>query len=714
MYRKLLSVLLTAALVGGLLIAAALPAAANHTGDGPPPVSLLPDDDGWGAGFPANFLSDKSDGTDQLAHLTAIAPGGADRVEWRRCSAAVTAPVDNADLAAGCNVTIGEDTTPAAAATGFAANEAYDVTWNIDVSGTFDFAVLACVGTEDDIDGGDCVAVLEEGVVVEDTNDADLNDTTAGEMTEFCTATPLTDCLYDTNEDGDTTDAGDADTGAEKSTVDARFKPYTHGQPVPNGGVVIRATTSTELDASGELFADVALADNDTDADAVVASDACTNIFAGATNSEFECHLNDAAIPDTTSLAIGIDNNAFGTGNCTGVFCILDGHYSPSQARAAVSGVATFSGVAAGNADFCEDPDKEERNMLGFGEWVDFCITDQFGDPFAGAPVTFEDGGTPITAGFDCAVGGTTHDHDDDGYDDHCHEAAGADGVASAFVDNPDDQTFGTPPAERGVQAITVCVDPENGGTAAAPPANHGCADDTVKDTVNKDWFSLPSEVDLVYAGTGDPADPCDTGDAFRENRRGQTDSLLVCTFDAFENPTTTDQVDGGRLQWRISPSGGGDRTGVEFTSPPPSETDATTAQATAEITATRRSNNDVCVEIEPEDPEVNTLPGFGDTGNDCVQKAVSPGGGGRAASAVTIRGKFRGRVKSSLGACRRGRRVLVKKVRSGPDATVGTDRANRRGKWRVRKPNARGRFYAQVRKNAQCRGDRSKIVRRR
>jgi hypothetical protein len=89
-----------------------------------------------------------------------------------------------------------------------------------------------------------------------------------------------------------------------------------------------------------------------------------------------------------------------------------------------------------------------------------------------------------------------------------------------------------------------------------------------------------------------------------------------------------------------------------------------------------------------------------------------------RVGSTITIRGKFNGRVRSGAGFCRRSRRVVLKKVRPGPDRTVGRDRTNRRGVWRINKPNARGRFYARAQRkqnaNVTCTPARSRTVRRR
>lgn len=80
---------------------------------------------------------------------------------------------------------------------------------------------------------------------------------------------------------------------------------------------------------------------------------------------------------------------------------------------------------------------------------------------------------------------------------------------------------------------------------------------------------------------------------------------------------------------------------------------------------------------------------------------------------------KFKGRVKSPRPACE-SRKVVIKKVVDGRNRVVGSDETNDEGKFRVRKPNARGRYYAKVRGKANgsyghshiCRAARSDTIR--
>ena len=68
-----------------------------------------------------------------------------------------------------------------------------------------------------------------------------------------------------------------------------------------------------------------------------------------------------------------------------------------------------------------------------------------------------------------------------------------------------------------------------------------------------------------------------------------------------------------------------------------------------------------------------------------------------REDSTVSIRynGRaFKGAVNSDDPRCERGRRVLLKKKRPGRDATVGSDRTNRRGAYSIPEPRANGTYY--------------------
>jgi hypothetical protein len=70
----------------------------------------------------------------------------------------------------------------------------------------------------------------------------------------------------------------------------------------------------------------------------------------------------------------------------------------------------------------------------------------------------------------------------------------------------------------------------------------------------------------------------------------------------------------------------------------------------------------------------------------------------------VTIRfniedASFHGHASSKQAACIRTRKVVVKKVRQGPDSKVGASVTNSKGAWRLPYAGRGGRFYAQISK---------------
>jgi hypothetical protein len=103
-----------------------------------------------------------------------------------------------------------------------------------------------------------------------------------------------------------------------------------------------------------------------------------------------------------------------------------------------------------------------------------------------------------------------------------------------------------------------------------------------------------------------------------------------------------------------------------------------------------------------------------------------SPSGDRRVATKLTIKYQkpvFSGKANSSVASCRRGRRLVVKKVKPGTDARVATKKTNKNGGWKLRKGSAKGRYYAVVAKKVFtdaggttviCQRDKSNVVRAR
>jgi len=593
LHKKLFSTLLTVALVGGLLALAATPAQAAR----PFNVQQFMPNDTQNTGTCAvaapgctpDSLSDKFDGIDSLAHLTAVATPETDSVTWYACPLVTTFPVSNSELT-NCNITIGSDATgvipPIGPSASSPADEAYDVTW--DVPGSLDnqrrdILALACIGSGQELDTNpNCRDSLEENIFLEDAQTgAAQNQTTAGEFGQYRTRQA---CLG--------VASGDA-------TCDPLRKAFPHGSAVPNTGFDFLAFTSDDVNAlQWEI--------NKSDAQAEPAA-ANFDGFGGCgveqTFTNFKrwlCNLADGNVPDDTELAISLlDANGAGAqpegtaGYCNSNnaapanaqntvagahdACVLDVHYIVSSARQVTSVVQTFAAnpPSPSASASCATPDTDESSQLGTTEDATICLFDQFTDPFNG-PWTEATSGQGKIA--DCGPEGTGHDHNGDGVFEDCVGATGADGTSTGI-------TLSNTAGPTGDQVLTSCSDPQN-QTTNPPVANHGCADatGTLVKTLTIHWGTSAREVFVAYTGTGTAADPCRTGDTFARGEIGQHEDLVVCTFDSNGNPVPTD-ADGSRIQWTITGAHGNDQVAVRFNpNPPPDETTGSAAQAAVGI----------------------------------------------------------------------------------------------------------------------------------
>jgi hypothetical protein len=70
--------------------------------------------------------------------------------------------------------------------------------------------------------------------------------------------------------------------------------------------------------------------------------------------------------------------------------------------------------------------------------------------------------------------------------------------------------------------------------------------------------------------------------------------------------------------------------------------------------------------------------------------------------------GDFKGKLKAVTGSCERGRTIRVYKKRSGPDRLIGEDITDDRGRCKVDKSGANGKFYSKSTDRGNCENDRS------
>ena len=104
----------------------------------------------------------------------------------------------------------------------------------------------------------------------------------------------------------------------------------------------------------------------------------------------------------------------------------------------------------------------------------------------------------------------------------------------------------------------------------------------------------------------------------------------------------------------------------------------------------------------------------------DQVRNTFTSGGSvvKRLKSRVSIAKRFTGKVRSRAGKCESRRRVVLKKVRKGPDRKIGKDRTNKGGTYRITKRGMKGQVYAVAKRKKLptkiCKKARSRTVRRR
>lgn len=652
MHKKYLSVLTAVAMVVGLLSLAAAPAQAAHTA--PDSLSVFMPN---GAYDDKNQLSDQFDGKDSLAHLTAVASVDADSVTFFVCPDTQT-PFNDAGTSVsrnpGCDV-IGTDSSGVQPSEldvhgDPTSDEAYEVFWNIpqELDGeTRDIFALACQGSEGtaDADPNDgvpdnCIIDDEQNIYLEDSSDED--DLISGEITGICTAPG-------SNINDTTPNAGNAGnrcfndgTGGSISLNNRPFKSdlAIHGGIVPDDGFTLRFTTSSDVDSATACLAYPANSTTDP-VPACVVEKAAASEQVFTTYKQWTVSFTAGEVPDDEEIDLaitGTDNGTVTVAQCSGATnfaagaagqCVLDEHYVVSTERAANTLIMTWDADNDGNYENqCANPVDEVNLLLTDFRGGYMCVTDQFDDPFPAVggtgDFTIESVG-PKGSEIWCS-GGIMHDHNADGRDEHCHVDENDDIQTGVFYFEVYNYSSGTTTATPGDQTLTGCEDAESPGPAppANPQANHGCADETVKDSIVAHWQTAPQFIELVFStGAANPQQECLTGDKFRENQTGDRDLLLVCTFDAEGNFTGTQPAGSGRLQWFIAPSGGGELTATRFTSNPPNETGGDGTETT-EIESFRQGNDTItaCLQDDPGSNNVNEP--------ECasVQKRVTQGTG--------------------------------------------------------------------------------------
>jgi len=685
LHRKLFSVVTGLALVAGMLVFASAPAQAAkpfniqqfQPGDQQVGVCTAPHCE-------ADSLSDRFDGTDALAHLTAVASPDTDSVLWYVCASGFT----NTNLKLSNCTQIGSDTTgvvpPIGPSASSPADEAYDTTW--DIPGTLDdqtrdIVALACIGTGTDIEtaNANCRTDIEPNIFLEDAQTGvAANQTSSGEMAKYRTRTA---CFG---------------TAPSNTACEATFKPFIHGSPVPNDGFEVKATTSDDVASMNIVNNSPSDAQTEPAAANQQNFNACTLQSTQATSKTWLCSLNPV---DDAELAVWIDDtdaSPAGTGGyCsdanTGTypgahdFCSLDMHYAVSSARTQTTVTQSFvpgggghthsppNPPAGSGCDPGETPQKSHSDTtLDDTEVVELCMLDQFSDPFVGAyteEVTAP--GDIVSCENGAAVAGTRHDHDGDGRFEHCHGTTDVGGHAYVTVSN-----FQT--ANPGTATITSCFEGQvaTSPPPAAPPANHGCANEgtTLKDAVTLTWGT---KVDHVLASFGPSAsgDPC-RGATFADGQVNDHETFTVCTIDSNGNlvPTGEDAF----LQYEVEGAHGNDVVAVRFNpSPPPDETGS---GGTVDVGIDDVAAGDNFITVIVRDQTT------GDFIDEFVLEKqvhgnVEPRDVSTNLDARRSRRSVRFKVNSPENACVSGRQITLFMRQRGPDANLGSKTSNQFGR---------------------------------
>lgn len=700
--KKIWSILTACVLVVGLLTMAA-PALAQSTDVGDVQL-FMPDGDE----ADKNQLSDAFDGTDSLAHFTAIADPDATQAEFFVCTPGGNIGTNACQLIG--TDTAGNTAVPFAnrdqafvSATAFEVF--YDIPANLDsfsggTNTTYDIIVRACVGAPSTTNtANNCDEDREGPVSLDDSSTTTCGgpgqpactggegqQLPTGEITGICSEVATNN--FGANGEPTTTNPCQAN----------EFQPFDHGDEIPGDDFTIRFTTSDDVTTAGACLGTNEGVNAQPQFEGTLNEpDGCdvqaTNVFAGGeqntgTTSEaddfkvwYATFSNPVGTEGTGSTAGDVDVAIFGatglsadsTAECESDFaagaggpvgdvCVLDEHYAVAQQETAGSTNASFdldsSDANGGNDDGC-GPDEDDRNAVTNivldepgneyvwnDEEIEGCVTSQFGGAFTDLSATqravFElegDAGSLRGTG-DCDV----FDRDADGqFEQAICDTATSSGETDEFDVRIEELYDADDNVVEGDATVTFCIDEE--GTTPTN-AQFGCADEAESDTVVKSYVGQAQNVALVFQdddATTSDADNCATGDQFRTNTEGDTDTLLVCTYDndgdlvavnyahSFDNYDDTGNDNAGdrasgELSWTNT-----NPTAVAFTQNPPTGTDdgtttvgiraANAGSATITVTLSYYTGNSV------QDSNGNWVAEI-DTASASVTKSVQEGTG--------------------------------------------------------------------------------------
>lgn len=781
--KKLLGFLLTSAIVASYA-AIAMPAAHAQISGGTTTNAQMfnPDNAATDAnGNPlTQDLSSKPDGTDNQAHITSVATGDVTQANYYYCpnsgaghqagsNGAQTPPSGGTSNGSFLNPAnnnnaggppsqctfIGTDNSGVSAGRD-TDEKAFEYFWTVpgNAPRSVQIVALHCVGAPTANEpGNNCVENLQNDVNL-DSSGLD----TSGEFVSWCVS-----------------NTSSCPSGANKSNFNVGGQQTLAGSfghptllPTNNGGqhYIITATGSTDISQMTACWDNTFVPGGDPNAgaDATGPPDDCTSVAVsngGATTANggrtftFDfTNLNpQAGIEDAFYIynssggsgacqASGVPGNGGpGTAGVTGNGCLLDDHYVVFEDARATSIIHTFqknnsNGLSGNNSNVpsnagCENPVTSATDFAGDYEDTLACAVDQFGRPFSGK-ILFETRGVGVIT--ECDTGS---DPSGAGGTVNTTPAPTNSGVANSPVPSPTNgypnQTCvagtATTASSRittnqpGTQSVTACVDTNN---------NNFCDDSEPAATIVKTHQVGPARSVLAaWQGTGASGgsgnlNDCRTGTTFKNNVVGDTDTIVICTFDQTlgnNNPPPNGssgyggnpaQTTDTHLDYSIV-GNANQGAGVSFSSTPPSTTGAD-GTTTAQIHADAPSNNTITVILRrnSDNAQIDSFvlrkdvrqnptqpPSTTPTNNTTSTGPTTPRD---VATNLTIRfnkkiGTWKGSAGSSELACQNNRHVTLWKHRRHHrgrkfmgDYTTRTD-----GNWHVVTGRVFGRFFATV-----------------
>jgi len=619
-----------------------------------------------------DVLSDKNDGVDTAAHLTAVADPLASQVNWYHCDVGTSQPDPS------CS-SLGSDTSGvlAPAGVGDGADEAYDI--NVDIPPALDKQVRAV--------------------------DA-----------EACNGAPdstFSNCAQDVV---DNVTFDDGVTGAEAPTTAGEITYPTHGGSVSNNGFTATGSTSPELD--GVVFGIECGDDADNSGTDIDTNDYATDTTPDTTTATAKTWSKSMVVCADDEMALTLSDTDDGSAS-SGVVadcetggnnaCAMDRHYIASVTPVPTTAVITLpdQATSAHPDGTCAEPINTGSDVADNNEEVEGCLFDQdgnnvtndFDSAFQASPVDTKASLDP-NSGFNSGDGDENDTNGDKFNEQVDLDPGNAGSAADEFFYAVNANTY----------TLTYCFDSNNDAedTPSASQSATPCANETVKADATKTITAAPQNHDhLRFAEDVVTDASCHTGANNKTTAASNSVNLTQCVRDAFENGVANAPV-----QWFIT-SGPGNFLSTEQSTDAGGYADATLGNGVGGTQTTVKS----CTK----DPKT----GFFDICSDFLAiNWTAPTPPAKSRTTLTMAKDVRPHNVLFFGELRKGGaanhhaaaatcRVAFQLIRFfRGHKLVATTHTNAGGDWKVKRHKAKvlHAFHARYPGNSRCRADTSPI----